>query len=334
MSQPATIYEVAMLAGVSISTVSLAMNRPDRVAESTRRRVLAAADQLGFVPKAAAVSRARRGVGRVGVVAPVTSYGSYMRRLAGVLEGFRDEAVEVCVYDERSAATASSPLLSSLPITGRLDGVIVMGLQLQDEVVDRLAAQSVPAVLVDVTHPRLSSVVTDDTEGGRLAARHLLDRGHRSFAVLQEASTAPPEIALQGNHRYAGFLETVAAAGVPAASVSTLHVEHDVEKAAAGIAALLATGPRPDAVFCHDDTLAVGALLAVRAAGLRGPEDVAVMGFDDGDAAVAAGLTTVRQPFEESGRIAARALTALMARAPEPRTVTTLSLEVVPRTTA
>src|SRR5690348_11983269 len=100
MAQPATIYEVAELAGVSISTVSLALNRPERVAAATRTRVLAAADQLGFVPKAAAVSRARKGVGRVGVVAPVTSYSSYMRRLAGVLEGFRDEAVEVCVYDE------------------------------------------------------------------------------------------------------------------------------------------------------------------------------------------------------------------------------------------
>ena len=81
-----TIYEVAERAGVSISTVSNAVNKPDRVSAETRRRVLAAADELGFVPKVAAADLARKGTGRIGVMAPFTSYASYLRRLSGVLE--------------------------------------------------------------------------------------------------------------------------------------------------------------------------------------------------------------------------------------------------------
>ena len=94
MSSPKTIYDVAKEAGVSISTVSLALNSPARVSEETRRKVLAAVDALGFVPKTDAVARARRGVGRVGVIAPYTSYPTVARRLNGVLQAAARQPLE------------------------------------------------------------------------------------------------------------------------------------------------------------------------------------------------------------------------------------------------
>src|SRR5215467_12329468 len=96
----ATIYDVATRAGVSISTVSLALNAPGRVRPATLARILSAADELGYTPKPEAVVRARRGVRRIGVVAPFTTYPSFARRLYGVMRTLRNRSVEIVVYDE------------------------------------------------------------------------------------------------------------------------------------------------------------------------------------------------------------------------------------------
>lgn len=190
MPRTPTIYDVAAEAGVSISTVSLTLNSPGRVSERTRRRVLAAVDALGYVPKPDAVAKARRGVGRVGVIAPHTSYPSVARRLNGVLRAAATRPLEVVLFDHESAAESASPLLSSLPVTGRLDGLIVVSIPLDDAVARRLTAVKLPTVLVDVRHPGFDSVHTDDVAGGRLAAEHLIARGHRRFGFLGEAQTS------------------------------------------------------------------------------------------------------------------------------------------------
>ena len=118
-----TIHEVARRAGVSIATVSHTINRPHRVSAATRERVMQIIDELQFVPKATAISQARKGVGRIGVLAPFTAYASYWQRLGGVLGEFQSEALDVLVYDHGSVADMESPLLNSLPVTGRLDGL-------------------------------------------------------------------------------------------------------------------------------------------------------------------------------------------------------------------
>src|SRR3954447_12679967 len=100
----ATIRDVAGSAGVSVSTVSLVLNSPERVSDPTRQKVLAAVDALGFVPKAEAVARARRGVGRVGVLAPYSSYPSVARRLTGMLRAVGGRPVEVVLFDQESAS--------------------------------------------------------------------------------------------------------------------------------------------------------------------------------------------------------------------------------------
>ena len=294
-----TIYEVAELARVSISTVSNVLNKPDRVSPATRARVLAAADRLGFIPKVQAVSLARRGTGRVGVMAPFTSYGSYLRRLAGVLGAAAELQIDVVAFDHESAALASSPALASMPVHGRLDGLIVMGLPIEVGIAERLRERGLPTVAVDADSDLFSRVIIDDEGGGRIAARHLRDRGHRRIGYLQERQVSDYES--QAIRRLTGFHEVIAAAG---GEVTVVTSDSSVDAARSSAAALLDAAERPTAVMAHHDTLAVGVLLAARDRGLRVPQDVAVMGFDDGEAAAAADLTTVRQPFEESGRTA------------------------------
>jgi DNA-binding LacI/PurR family transcriptional regulator len=322
-----TIYEVAERAQVSISTVSNVLNKPDRVSPTTRQRVLAAADELGFIPKMQAVSLARRGAGRIGVMAPFTSYGSYLRRLSGLLTAATELEIDVVVFDHESAALASSPVLASMPIHGRLDGLIVMGLRIEDAIAGRLRERNLPTVAVDADSTLFSRVVIDDNAGGRLAAAHLRDRGHRRVGYLLERQVSDYES--QAIKRLAGFQEIIGAAG---GTVTVAHSDNAVGAARQAAATLLDSPDRPTAIMAHHDALAVGVLLAARDRGLRVPGDMAIMGFDDGEAATASDLTTVRQPFEESGSVALGVLLGHVGGS-DLRSTTVLDVTLIERST-
>jgi LacI family transcriptional regulator len=329
VAERVTIYEVARAAGVSISTVSIALNRPSRVSEATRARVLEVADSLGYVPKAEAVSTARRGMRRIGVVAPFTSYVSFLQRLKGVLAVAAERGVEVSVFDHESAATASSPLLAGMPIRGQVDGLIVMGMRVGDVVEQRLFDRGMPVVVVDAESDRFPVVACDDVAGGRLAAGHLLRLGHHRFGYLVERQLTDYDS--QARRRVRGVRSALDAAG--GCTLTLVECGSSVEDARAAAMEVLRGPERPTAIMAHCDELAVGGLLAARDLGLDVPRGLAVMGYDDGPAAQAADLTTVRQPFEESGATAAGVLLAAIGDPAAHRTVTYLDLRVVQRST-
>jgi DNA-binding LacI/PurR family transcriptional regulator len=319
----ATIYDVAARAGVSTSTVSLALNAPSRVKASTLNRILEAVDALDYVPKTEAVIRARRGVGRLGVIAPFTSFPSFARRLNGVLGAAAEQHLEVVVYDEPSAATAR---LASLPLTRRVDGLIVMSLPFSDDVAKRLLEQRVRTVLVELQRPGFSSVTIDDTAGGRMVAELLTREGHTRCAFVGHAQQTH-EYVSQSESRLSGFRSGLAAPP----KVRLVH--HSFEAARAGARDLLSSAERPTAIFAHDDILAAGVLRAANELGLSSPTDLAVVGFDDSEIAEPLGLTSVRQPLEESGEIAAQ---TLLAHLDDPRRTprnTTLALTLIERST-
>lgn len=303
----ATIYDVASRAGVSISTVSHTLNRPHRVNAATRQRVLEAIDELGYVPKAIAMAHARKAVGRVGVLAPFSSYESYTRRLKGILQEAQGETTEIVVYDQESAASTTSPLLSALPVSRRLDGLLIMGLPLDDHLAERLLAQGMPTVLVDSVRPELDSITIDDHDAGYRVGIHLIERGRRSFAYVSEAQRSDAYLS-QGQLRRNGLRHAVTGAGIDPDQVRHVHTTNDITGGRAAVAKMLAERRLPDAIFAHQDVLAAGVLRECAHRGIRVPDDVAVVGFDDGDLAEALEITTVRQPLEESGRLGFRHL--------------------------
>jgi DNA-binding LacI/PurR family transcriptional regulator len=327
-----TIYDVASRADVSISTVSQTLNRPERVNAATRDRVLDAINELGFVPKATAVNNARRGVGRIGVLAPFTSYDSYHRRLMGVLAEADDTAREIVVYDHESAAASVSPLLRTLPVTGRLDGLLIMGLPVDDALAEHLTTRGLPTVLVDSHRQEFPTVNIDDEAGGALAARHLLARGHTKFAFVQEPQQSLDFLS-QGQRRNIGFLRALAEAGLGEDRVHTVLTSNDIAGGGTVLREVLGLDPRPTAVFAHHDVLAAALLLACRRNGIDVPGQLAIVGFDDGTVAEAAGLTTIRQAFEESGTIGTRLLNELIARSSGPIQHITIGLDLVARDT-
>jgi DNA-binding LacI/PurR family transcriptional regulator len=328
----ATIYDVASRAGVSISTVSHTLNRPQRVNAATRQRVLEAIDELGYVPKASAMAHARKAVGRVGVLAPFSSYESYGRRLKGILQEAQGDATEIVIYDQESAASATSPLLSTLPVTRRLDGLVIMGLPLDDHLADRLLAQGLPTVLVDSVRPELDSITIDDHAAGQRVGTHLIETGRRSFAYISEAQRSDAYLS-QGQLRRNGLRRAATDAGINPDQVQHVHSSNNIAGGRAAIEKMLDQRRLPDAVFAHQDVLAAGVLLGCRQHGIRVPDDLAVVGFDDGELAEALDITTVRQPLEESGRLGYRHLRETLNGGHGPARHVTLGVELVVRAT-
>ena len=320
----ATIYDVALRAGVSISTVSLALNAPDRVKPNTLARIMAAVDELGFTPKAEAVIRARRGIGRIGVIAPFSSFPTETSlRLKGVLQGAAPHGHEVVVFDQASAATSR---LMSLPVTRNVDGLIIVSVPFDDSVRQRLSDHGTPTVAVEIPHESTSSVLIDHRGGGALVGKFLTKRGHTRVAYVghRQDHDYPSQSREQGE----GF------ASVLATPPQVRNVDNTLPDAVAAGLELLGQDDRPTAVFAHDDLLAAGVLLAARQLGLNVPGDVAVVGFNDTDIAEALGLTTVRQPFVRSGEIAVQMLIDQITTPNLAQQVVTLGVELVERDTA
>ncbi|MGV9413094.1 LacI family DNA-binding transcriptional regulator [Nocardia sp. NPDC003693] len=327
-----TIYQVAEAAGVSISTVSLALNHPDRVKPATRDRIIEVAGELGYRPGATSSERARRRVGRIAVLAPFSSYETYRTRLIGILDTFGPADVEVVVHDAPSAAETSTPLLETLPVRGDVDGLLIMGVPLGEQGADRLRRWGPPTVLVDSAHPAFSSVTFDDEAAGYTLATHLLERGHERLAYLHEPQRAGGFVSAAMLRRD-GMRRALRAAG--GGDVEELVLPDNHFDAARRFAAdFAARTDRPSAVIAHHDVLAAGFLTGLRAAGVSVPGAVAVAGFDDGPLAEGLGLTTIRQQFAESGRRASEILRSLIDSGGQAPTRTLLLPELVVRETA
>ncbi len=301
--QAATIYDVAKRAGVSITTVSNALNRSSRVNVVTLERVLSAIDELHFTPKADAVSLARKGVGRIGVIAPFNTYASFWTRLEGVLRACEGQGVEVVIFDQESAAEAATPLFDTLPTTGRLDGLLIMGLPLKSVMARRLVQRKLPAVLVDSYHEDLSSVNVDDEEGGRRVGAYFASKGYRSFAYVTEPQRSSDFLS-QGQKRIIGFRKAIADVGIDPEALRLVFTTHNLAGGMNAAIELARGGDLPQAIFAHFDDIAAGLLSGFRSLNVRVPEDVAVIGYDDGVLAEALGISTVRQPFAEAGETA------------------------------
>jgi LacI family transcriptional regulator len=345
-----TIYDVAAHADVSISTVSRALNEPSSVRAATRDRVYAAVQELGFELRADAAARARKRSHRIGVRGMFTSHGSYLDRLQGILAAGKEEDCEIVVYDAESFVLHPH-VIDHLAIGGWLDGIILIDVPMSQALAERLTREAFKTVLIGISRPGFSCVDVDDVEGGRLAAEYLVGRGHRHCAflgnraamvdskeVLRVDSVLRTEsgslLRTPEEERLEGFRGGLATAGIALPEEYVL-TEHVLPTARAAAHHLLALNPPPTAIFACADDLAAEVLKAVKERGLRVPDDVAVMGFDDREYAEFIGLTTVRQPLVESGRVAFDLLQdRLVTRSPGATTTIMLPLNVIARDTA
>ena len=303
----ASIRDVAISAGVSVGTVSNVLNRPDVVSPQTRERVLAAIDDLGFVRNESA-RHLRAGRSRtVGLVVLDIANPFFTDVARGVEDVVNAEglALILCNSDDRREKEAA---YLDVLAEQRVQGVLLTPTAELSPNVDVLRSRGVPVVLVDrrATGPDQCAVAVDDVLGGRLAAEHLLERGHRRIAFIGGSSGLP-----QVQERHTG-----AATAVGQGDGAELSVFSPAELTVAGgreAAARIVGIPaarRPTAAICANDLMALGVLQEMVRHGVRVPDEFAIVGYDDIDFAAAAAvpLTSVRKPRQQLGRRAAELL--------------------------
>ena len=327
-----TIYDVASLSGVSISTISRVLNSPEKVNSETRQKVLDAIDALGFIPKAEARARALRQTGRIGAITPFFTAPSFVQRLRGIAAGLANKNYNLLVYPVESAAHLDS-YFASLPLTGNLDGLIILSLPIRDEHVARLNLHNLPTVLIEYPHETISSVEIDDIAGGRMAAEYLVKKGHRRIAFLGD--TDLPEYAIHPiSMRLTGFRQGLQSLGLPLPDEFVCSAPYTQEQTRQVAAKLLNSPQPPTAVFAATDFQAIGVLKAARQLNIRVPDQLAVIGFDDLDMAEFSDLTTIRQHLDESGRLAVEILLSQIKDPTRPPRHVNIPLTIIERETA
>lgn len=332
MKKPPTIYDVAEYSETSISTVSRVLNSPDRVRVGTRRKVLDAIDALGFVPKAEARARALRRNGRIGVITPFFTAPSFVQRLRGIAGEMSRRNSELVIYTVDSADRLQG-YLTSLPLTGNLDGLVIMSLPVEDAYVDHLLKHDIPTVLIEFPNKRLNSVEIDDVAGGRMVAEYLVAKGHRRLAFLGD--TDLPEYAIHPvSLRLGGFRKGLEEAGVGLRPEFVRLAPYTMEQTRHAAIELLSTPDPPTAVFAATDFQALSIIQVAQQLGVHIPEELGIVGFDDLDMAEFANLTTVRQHLDESGRLAIEILLAHIEDNSRPVQHMKLPLTIVERGTA
>ena len=327
-----TIYDVAEYSGTSISTVSRVLNSPDKVRVETRHRVFTAIESLGFVPKAEARARALRQNGRIGVITPFFTAPSFVQRLRGLAGELSKKNYDLVIYTVDSADRLQS-YLSSLPLTGNLDGLVIMSLPVEDAYVNHLLKHNIPTVLIEFPNTKLNSVEIDDVAGGRMVAEYLVAKGHRRIAFLGD--TDLPEYSIHPvSLRLVGFRQGLQGAGIVLEDEFVRLAPYTMEQTRQMAIELLNTANPPTAIFAATDFQALSVIKVARQLGVKIPEELAVIGFDDLDMAEYADLTTVRQHLDESGRLAIEILLAHIADNSRPVQHINLPLTIIERLTA
>lgn len=307
----ATIRDVAARAKVGVGTVSRVINGGRAVSDQTRRRVLDAIEELDFRPSPAARALSRRRASTIAVSAPFLTRPSVVERVRGVVE-----AITGSDYD-LTLSTVETPeqrqrWIGDVGQRDRADGAVLISLWPTAEEEEALLQLQTPVVLVDSRSSRLPSMGIDDVEGGRIAAGHLLGLGHRRIGYVGDQVDERFRFR-SSNDRLAGFRQALDQAGVPLDPGLVRLGAHDRVVASVQARELLSRPDRPTAIFASSDTQAVGVMSAARDAGLRVPGDISIIGFDDIELAEIVGLTTVRQPLADSGRLGVQRLLELLS---------------------
>ena len=301
-----SVKDVARSAGVSLGTVSNVMNRPEVVSPSTRERVERAMAELGFVRNESA-RQLRAGTSRTLAYVMLDGSNPFFHDVAqGIELAAEDADLSLFICNSNGRAEREEVHLDRL-MQQRVQGILITPVHPEAPYLAEISRRGVPMVIVDRVGVggEFCSVAVDDVLGGRIAVEHLAEQGHTRVAVV-----GGPESIGQVRERLEGARQIWAELGLPAEDLIYLPTAALTVAEGRSAGERLAGIPvrrRPTAAFCANDLLALGLLQQSIGAGLRVPEELAIVGFDDIEFAAAAAvpLTSVRQPRQELGRAAA-----------------------------
>ncbi|MCP1504209.1 DNA-binding LacI/PurR family transcriptional regulator [Curtobacterium herbarum] len=331
-TKPATIYDVAARAGVSKSLVSLVLQRSPRVSEQRRAAVLAAIQELDYRPSTAAVSLAGTRSRTIGVVLDDFRNQWFVDLLTGLRESLQDQGHRLVVADRfLNTGLDVSPVEGFLSM--RVEGLVIAG----EPDPDLVVPTSTPVVVAGgrAALPRADTVANDDLAGGRMAAEHLIELGHVRLGFVGGQSAAS-DARLEG---WRAGIDAAGGAGTGGSSVTgvavVLPADVTEETGVTGTHRLLDEHPDVTAVFAANDVTALGAMSAIAERGLRVPEDISVIGYDDTPIAASryVGLTSIDDRSIDIGRGAGARLLERIADPALPTTEVLVEPRLVARRT-
>lgn len=300
-SDKVTIYDVAEYANVAISTVSRVLNESQDVAESTRKRVLQAIEELQFRPNRTAKNLAQHSTRTIAVAVPTFTTPFHNELLKGVRDRLDNEDIDLLLCDlDWEAPTAS---LRNFLERGTMDGLLLVGAPSDEDLLEELRMAGSPVTVVGELVENFDSFYWNDVPGAKLAVEHLLDEGHRRIGMI----TTPHENRLR-NDRVEGYSEALTEAGIdfkPGLVADGKTRKHDGFSEESGYEAmqdLLDLEEPVTAVFASSDVQAIGAWQAIREAGLDVPDDYALVGYDDIKVSRFIGLSSVAQNMHDVGK--------------------------------
>lgn len=331
MAKRLTLEEIGRLAGVSRSTVSRVINGHEDVSDDVKERVLQVVEDTGYRPNRAARSLVSSRTGLLGLVIPSGLHNLFQdpyfgRLVQGITRAANaaEQTLSLFLFEDRREEIE---LYDRVIANGMVDGVLVTATSMQDPIAERMQRDGTPFVMIGRPDSDAVPHVDVDNRGGTVAAtNHLVEHGRRRLATI-----AGPSNTTTGVDRRNGFLEAAAAAGIDVPSGRVAEADFTARGAYDAMTRLLEH--EPDSVFCASDTMAVGALAAIRDAGLSCPDDVALVSFDGLVEAhqTTPPLTTVAQPVQRTGEEAVGLLLDVLDKEPEEPPRIILPTELVVR---
>lgn len=307
--KPATLLDVCEHTGLSTATVSRVLNNSPRVRESTRRKVLAAMEDLGYMANHSARSLARRQTDTLGVVFPDIDGGFFSQVLRGINEIAAAEGFTLMVAFSLGS-DSEVPLVRQYLTGGRVDGLILMNLGMPENFVRSAARDQLPIVLIDrpVQGADVATVTIDNIAGAESAMSHIIDRGYKQIAIIRG-----PENTYDAEERYLGCIQSAERAGIELDTELIWPGDFTEQSGYDAIKTWMSRGRAlPEVIFALNDQMAMGVMEALQEAGLKVPDDVALVGFDDIKPSRLFGLTTVHSPTREMGEQACRAAISMV----------------------
>ncbi|MEX0639245.1 MAG: LacI family DNA-binding transcriptional regulator [Balneolaceae bacterium] len=325
-----TIYDVAERAGVAISTVSRVLNSSPNVSEDTRRKVDEAIKELRFRPQVSARHLASRKPQMLAIAVPSFTTPFYNEVLKGVKDEIQEMDLDIIIYNTGSKNPAEA--VENFFDRGTADAVIVISIEISDNVDERLQSSGIPAVLIATAHPSYDYFELNDYKGGYMAAEHLIGQGYSRLGAIL------PAIATQASReRLRGFKQALLDHRLPVSDSlfvsghSTKHAGFTEEAGFEAIYEFQKRGEFPEALFALNDTQAVGALYALSGLGMKVPEDIAIMGYDNIKLSRYLDLTTIDQQMHSVGIRATKRLSEIIKNPDLKPMQTTLDPVLVPR---